>query len=295
MKINPSPSLKKNGSEIIEGLLLIILATLSGKAWAIHRQNIASLVELQNSVVLSNEELLNAQTEKKQLAEALQNEQQKNEALEKQNNRINRKVDDLEKLAETDPELLKKYSKVYFLNENYVPRRLKDIPEEYVNSSEKSLQILSQVLPRLEDLIEDAKDDNVDIKIQSAYRSFQTQATLKSGYKVIYGAGTANQFSAEQGYSEHQLGTTVDLTTPAMGGNLTTTFDATSAFSWLQANAYKYGFVLSYPKGNLYYQYEPWHWRFVGEDLARKLHKDGKNFYDLDQRVIDNYLGEIFD
>ncbi len=52
---------------------------------------------------------------------------------------------------------------------------------------------------------------------------------------------------------------------------------------------------MSYPKSNIYYQYEPWHWRFVGEDLAEDLHDDKKNFYELDQREIDKYLIKIFD
>ena len=69
----------------------------------------------------------------------------------------------------------------------------------------------------------------------------------------------------------------------------------TPAYQWMTDNAHKYGFVLSYPKDNSYYVYEPWHWRFVGVKLATDLHNQGKNFYDLDQRVIDTYLVNIFD
>jgi D-alanyl-D-alanine carboxypeptidase len=117
---------------------------------------------------------------------------------------------------------------------------------------------------------------------------------LKSTYSVTYGAGTANRFSADQGYSEHQLGTTLDFTTPATG-LVFSKFEKTSAYAWLAENGYTYGFVLSYPKNNTYYQYEPWHWRFVGRGLAAKLHADGKRFYDLDQRDIDSYLISFFD
>jgi hypothetical protein len=52
---------------------------------------------------------------------------------------------------------------------------------------------------------------------------------------------------------------------------------------------------MSYPKGNEYYVYEPWHWRFVGKDLARYLHKRNKHFYDLEQRKIDEYIPTLFD
>jgi zinc D-Ala-D-Ala carboxypeptidase len=138
-----------------------------------------------------------------------------------------------------------------------------------------------------------AANDGVDLKVVSAYRSFAEQSSLKSTYTMVYGTG-ANQFSADQGYSEHQLGTTVDLTMPEIGSTFTG-FDQSKAFAWLAKNAYKYGFILSYPKNNTYYQYEPWHWRFVGRDLARYLHNQGKNFYDLDQRVIDEYKVSFFD
>ena len=113
---------------------------------------------------------------------------------------------------------------------------------------------------------------------------------------MTYGSGTANQFSADQGYSEHQLGTTLDFTTPVIKGALLS-FAKTTAYTWMNDNAYKYGFVISYPKQNTYYEYEPWHWRFVGRELATYLHNidNGGYFYQLDQRFIDTYLVKIFD
>ena len=112
---------------------------------------------------------------------------------------------------------------------------------------------------------------------------------------MTYGAGTANSFSADQGYSEHQLGTAVDFITPGSAGQLSTTFANTPSFRWLTENAYKFGFELSYPATNTYYVYEPWHWRFVGIKLATYLHEHKLNFYDMDQRDIDTYLADLFD
>lgn len=132
-----------------------------------------------------------------------------------------------------------------------------------------------------------------DLYVASAYRSFDQQNDLKAAYKVTYGAGTANSFSADQGYSEHQLGTTVDFTTEKIGGGLAG-FDKTQEYQWLLQNAYKYGFVLSYPPGNDYYVFEPWHWRFVGVELATRLHEEHQNFMDLGQRQLDPYLVNIF-
>lgn len=200
----------------------------------------------------------------------------------------------LQKLAEADPQLLKKYSKVYFLNDNYAPKNLSIVPSEYTYSSTRQEQFLSEASFFLKLLMDTAKADNVTLYIKSGYRSFAEQKSLKSSYAVTYGAGTANSFSAEQGYSEHQLGTTIDFTTTGLNGSLSG-FDKTPAFAWLVANAYRFGFILSYPKNNTYYIYEPWHWRYVGVQLATYLHNNNKNFYDLDQREIDTYLIEMFD
>lgn len=201
----------------------------------------------------------------------------------------------LDKLSKVDPQLLQKYSKVFFLNEHYTPAALASIPDKYAFDKSKNYKLLDKIEPYLEQMFAAAKDDGIDLKVISAYRSFGEQATLKSIYSVTYGAGTANQFSADQGYSEHQLGTTVDITTSEIGEKYDTLFDGTPAYKWLKSNAYKYGFIISYPKSNGYYVFEPWHWRFVGIDLANKLHRLGEYFYDMDQRTINNYLGVFFD
>lgn len=227
------------------------------------------------------------------LAGSLRSEQMKNGTFESQLRQLSGTVGALEKLASTDPELLAKYSKVYFLNENYIPSKLSVIDAAYAFQQGRTYEIHDGVASFISDLLNDAAKDGLSLKVASAYRSFGNQAALKSGYTVKYGTG-ANAFSADQGYSEHQLGTTVDFTTPDVGGTFVG-FDKTEEYRWLTDNAWKYGFVLSYPKGNTYYQYEPWHWRFVGKDLAERLHEDKEWFYDLDQRTIDGYLGELFD
>jgi len=206
---------------------------------------------------------------------------------------ISSTVGTLQKRVETDPQLLEKYSKVFFLNENYVPKGLADISTALTYNG-KSLQFLSQAYPFLTNLMSAAQDAGLHLFVESSYRSFGEQSELKSSYKVTYGSGSANSFSADQGYSEHQLGTAVDFTTLSLKGGLTG-FDKTPEYAWLSANAYKYGFVLSYPAGNTYYIYEPWHWRFVGIALATRLHEERQNFYDLEQRQIDPYLVKLFD
>jgi len=202
-------------------------------------------------------------------------------------------VEALKKISETDQELLQKYSKVFFLNEHYNPKSLQDIDSEYLLGS-RQLQVKSEVWPFLEELLEDARDDSIDLAILSAYRSFDTQETIKQNYVITYGATAANTFSADQGYSEHQLGTAVDFTNSKIGGSLSQ-FKNTKEYEWLQDNAHRYGFTLSYPEGNSYYQFEPWHWRFVGKDLARYLDRKDLHFYDLDQRTINQYIVDLFE
>jgi D-alanyl-D-alanine carboxypeptidase len=207
-------------------------------------------------------------------------------------NSLSSEVNTIVKLRNLDPELLKKYSKVYFLNENYVPKTLLQIDPQYVTNS-KEQYIHGNVLPFLYALLEEAKKNNIDLKIKWGFRSFLDQYNIKTSDVMTYGTG-ANKFVADQGYSEHQLGTTVDFVTTEFNGNASL-FHKSKAYQWLLNNAYKYGFILSYPENNKYYIFEPWHWRFVGIKLATRLHDENKHFYDLDQRDIDQYLIYIFD
>lgn len=249
---------------------------------------------LEKNVADLNSQVDNLQNEKENLSEALFNEKNKNDLFAKQIEDIGDMVNDLDKLSKTDPELLTKYSKVYFLNENYRPANLKQINEDYVAKDGQDEWIHGEVRPFLEDLLEEAENDEINLQIISAFRGFDEQKSLKSQYTVVYGETSANRFSADQGYSEHQLGTAVDFTTKELGLNYTS-LENTEAYEWLKNNAYKFGFTLSYPPNNEYYIFEPWHWRFVGKSLAKKLHKEEKYFYDLDQREINKYLISLFD
>jgi LAS superfamily LD-carboxypeptidase LdcB len=207
--------------------------------------------------------------------------------------RLTGSVKTLEKLATTDPQLLQKYSKVYFLNEHYLPTDLEVIEEKYDVVNGKQVSVHADMWEFLHDLLDEAWEEGIELMVLSGYRSFAEQATLKENYLQRYGTG-ANQFSADQGYSEHQLGTAVDFTTTALGEQLNG-FGSSEAYEWLQVHAHEYGFVLSYPEGNVHYTYEPWHWRFVGRDLAEYLHRKNRTFYDMEQRELDEYLPTLFD
>jgi LAS superfamily LD-carboxypeptidase LdcB len=247
--------------------------------------------KLNNETTLASTTINNLTTERDDTLERLREAESINDSFEKQLDKLSGTVGTLDKLAKTDEELLQKYSKVYFLSEHYRPTSLKQINKENVVPGKGDQYFHASALPYLVRMIAAAKKDEIDLQVVSAYRSFETQAELKGTYLQTYGSG-ANTFSADQGYSEHQLGTAVDLASKNSGLD---GFGQSAAFPWLQKNAYKYGFILSYPEGNSYYMYEPWHWRFVGEDLANDLHKDNTSFYDWDQRKINEYLVKIFD
>ncbi len=255
-----------------------------------HASSTAALKTVIDELTLNAQELT---ADRDGLAEDLKGEAAKVSSIQKDVSKALKTVGVLDKLSKTDSELLQKYSKVYFLNEHYAPPKVLPVEKEYLYTETDPEKLHAQVMPFFEEMVKDALDDDIKLYVKSAFRSFDEQKVLKNAYTVSYGTG-ANAFSADQGYSEHQLGTTIDFTTTGINGGLDG-FDKTPAYTWLQKNAYRYGFVLSYPKNNKYYIFEPWHWRFVGTDLARKLQKDGKYFYDMDQREIDTYLISIFD
>ena len=273
------------------------VATLEKDLAQIQKEN-SDMAKFLESERGKNEELnTSLQTEQSKntdLAQTLTAEQNRQNAYQAQLQQMSGAIGTLQKLSATDQELLKKYSKIYFLNENYIPSALATTSSEFWNDPKKPQQVHGNVAPFLDKMLRTAAQDKISLRIVSAYRSFQDQMSVKTGYKVTYGAGSANQFSADQGYSEHQLGTTLDFTTPEIK-ILSVKFEKSTAYTWLGANAYRFGFVLSYPKNNAYYQFEPWHWRFVGTQLAQKLHNENKFFYDLDQREINTYLVSIFD
>jgi len=283
--------ISRRGLAVITVSSLFILSITAGGYgyYRLYRQNVRNeqrIVELSRDLGMATTSLASTTV-------ALQYEKSVVEAFTGQIGQIQGTVRVLDKLAKTDPELLRKYSQVYFLSDNYVPASLTAIDLVYVNNKKRPEQISSAVWPHLKKMLDGASSSANSLEVISAYRSFSEQKSLKTGYTFIYGTG-ANKFSADQGYSEHQLGTTIDLTTPVLGSGFSK-FEKTLAYKWLSDNAYKYGFILSYPAGNGYYQFEPWHWRFVGVALATRLHDEGKFFYNYSQREINIYLVNIFD
>lgn len=270
-------------------VLLAVVGLAGYWTWHLNQQ----IIELENEAEDLRINLNQTEDGLASTTEAWQAELARNNFFTNQLTGISGKVEVLDKLRKIDPELLRKYSKVYFLSENYDPPSLTDIAPIYLDKSKEDLKIRSEVWPFLQKLLDSASSSGNNLLVISAFRSFNDQKQLKSGYQVTYGYG-ANKFSADQGYSEHQLGTTIDFTTSELETNFSN-FGKTKAYQWLKDNAHRYGFVLSYPEDNDFYEFEPWHWRFVGVKLATYLHEQNKNFYTFSQREISSYLVNIFD
>jgi D-alanyl-D-alanine carboxypeptidase len=112
--------------------------------------------------------------------------------------------------------------------------------------------------------------------LNSGFRTYKTQRALYDRTKATRGLAVAEKLSARPGHSEHQLGLAADFSARGQGCVILTCFGNTEAGRWLEQNAHEYGFILRYPKGYRAitgFQYEPWHFRYVGVELATELDK----------------------
>ena len=106
----------------------------------------------------------------------------------------------------------------------------------------------------------------------TAFREESFQKTLYDNYVNNYGTIQADTFSARPGYSEHQTGLAIDLKNISLNSSLRLTDEN---YAWLEKNAYKYGFIIRYPKNKEFitgYQFENWHIRYVGKDNAKIIY-----------------------
>lgn len=122
-----------------------------------------------------------------------------------------------------------------------------------------------------------AAENGTPIQAWSAYRSYRTQRTLYRDGVGAYGVKVASRHWARPGHSEHQLGLGVDFVAVGDTG-LTSNWEVTPTGGWMAENAWQYGWVMSFPKGKrsiTCFHYEPWHYRYVGRDVAREIHESG--------------------
>ena len=201
----------------------------------------------------------------------------------------------LEYINTTDRSVLILANKSVVLGESYTPPDLVEIPAELRKNSVIYLSLPAEMA--LEAMMQDMRALGFsDVYVTSAYRSFEYQKGLfdkyvdqemSSGLSYEAAVDAVLAYSAAPGTSEHQTGLCIDFTTVSIGGVVDDAFETTSVFRWLSENAWKYGFIMRYPKDKVDitgYQYESWHYRFVGLETAAKIHQCGlcyEEYYDL--------------
>ena len=163
-------------------------------------------------------------------------------------------------------------NKLNRLQSNYVPHDLEQISLNYATNN-KFLR--KEAKENFEKLSSDAKKIGYSIIAVSAYRDYDYQENIFNNYVKEKGENYALKCSAKAGHSEHQTGLSVDV----MGSNNDyDQFEKSKEFDWMKNNSYKYGFILRYPKGKEYitgFKYEPWHYRYVGKDIASIIYTEG--------------------
>jgi D-alanyl-D-alanine carboxypeptidase len=177
-------------------------------------------------------------------------------------------------------DLLVLVNKQYKLPSSYAPKDLVKASKSGIRRGE-NYYLRNIVIPDLTRMITDAKLEGVDLSIVSGYRSYQTQIDTYNYWLKMNNGNTnlVDTFSARAGHSQHQLGTVIDFSTNEIGDKLGDEFSNTKASKWLSQNAYKYGFVISYPKGyeNITgYKHESWHYRYIGVENAQNMINLGK-------------------
>jgi zinc D-Ala-D-Ala carboxypeptidase len=138
----------------------------------------------------------------------------------------------------------------------------------------------------LETLFAAAKKNGLPLAGVSAYRSYETQKTLYNNYVQKDGQVAADRYSAKPGMSEHQTGLAIDVSGSTGQCAASDCFADTKEAKWLEQHAPEFGFIIRYPKGKesiTGYQYEPWHLRYVGKELAKNIASKGL--------TLEEYLG----
>ena len=170
---------------------------------------------------------------------------------------------------------------------DYVPADLVSLQEHGVPTLGGAPLLLRQeAAENLKRLVDGAAAYGEELVVASAYRSYKEQETSHARLASIYGAD-AEWMSATPGHSQHQLGTAVDFTNAAASYQVWMPFGDTSASWWLAHHAHEYGFVLAYPpgkEGETGYQWEPWHYRYVGVENAARLAESGLTLQEFLER-----------
>ncbi len=159
-------------------------------------------------------------------------------------------------------------NKTYYLSKDFIPDNLVLVDLPKINRVNQQMLIEQNTLENYHKLYEELVNQGLELVIFSAYRSYNYQIGIFQNAKN-------KSYVALPGHSEHQTGFALDVSRLDIG--LTEYFENTYEFEYLINNAHKYGFILRYPKGKeniTGYSYEPWHFRFVGKEIATFIYNN---------------------
>lgn len=162
------------------------------------------------------------------------------------------------------------------LSSEYVPDDLVTIDEEYVKTDEE-IEIERNVAKAFYDMAEAASKEGLELMVSSGYRSYKDQEEITNTYLELYGQNYVDNYVAKPGFSEHQTAMSLDVASKSVN-----TFVNSDEYTWMMDNAYKYGFILRYPKSKediTGYKCEAWHYRYVGKKIAKYI-KENNITYD---------------
>ena len=172
-------------------------------------------------------------------------------------------------------------NKYNYLKRDYIPKKLISID---------NTMVIDYVGKAFNQMKEEMKNNNLNIIAISGYRSYNYQDNLYKKYERFDGKEKADTYSARAGHSEHQTGLAVDIS----NGKLPyTDFEKTEEFKWMLENAYKYGFILRYPKNKEHitgYIFEAWHYRYVGYKVSTYIKKHNITFEEYYAKFIEPNL-----
>lgn len=189
---------------------------------------------------------------------------------------------DFDKENYVDPVIIDEFDNYVLVNKHrqlsskYVPDDLVKIEDEYVKSDE-SVKIERNVAKAFYDMAKDASKEGLQLMVSSGYRSYKDQEEVTNTYLELYGQKYVDNYVAKPGFSEHQTAMSLDIASGSVN-----TFVNSNEYAWMMDNAYKYGFILRYPKSKediTGYKCEAWHYRYVGKKIAKYI-KENNITYD---------------
>lgn len=175
--------------------------------------------------------------------------------------------------------LLTLVKKGFYLPEDYEPELVD--PEIPVAPDCQNPKMTKETSDALTKMYKAAKQEGLELVVNSAYRSYQTQVETMADFVARYNTQYANEYVAQPGASEHQTGLGVDLTSQSVVEGKRITFGDTEEYRWVIKNCARFGFIIRFEDGTdgiTGIAHEPWHLRYVGEDVAKEIQKNGWTF-----------------